>query len=120
MVPLAECAAGASDAYYTKCHPWHFFELWGVFEASPQAFLLNPVSLIFEWLLHCMCIDVVHGACPYALQHVGTLGLTCLHDFTLTLVPLRACQGPWCLQEGQLQLFGGSPCPNTTLSRVAL
>lgn len=71
-------------------------------KASPQAFPPNPASLHAEWLPHCTsCAGVRHGfySHPRASQDLP---------------------GPWCAQEGLLQLFGGPPCASTMLSRIAL
>lgn len=86
MVALAECAAGDNGACHTKCHPWHFFEL-GLF--------LKLFSRCFHQTQSPSSLNGCCSACPlvgsmgpslclavFSLsQHVGTLGLPCLHDF---------------------------------------
>lgn len=53
-------------------------------------------------------------------QHVGTLSLACLHSFFCHPHASQDLPGPWCTQEGLLQLFGGPPCASTVPSRIAL
>jgi len=92
-----------------------------LFKAYPQAFPLNSVSFHAEWLPHGMSrAGVRHPSLHSAACSLSLLEPRLLHHIYSHPRASQGLPGPWCAQEGLLQLFGGPPCASTMQSGIAL
>lgn len=102
------------------------FVSWGFLRLLPRPFHQTlPLSTPNGCPTACPMVGSVgpHPSLCFTVRSLspcmGTLSLACLYGFYSHSCASQDLPGPWCTQEGLLQLFGGPPCASTVLSRIA-